>query len=209
MVLVAPPPPARMPRPLFHTLAAGMSLCRIFNPASHGATAVSFRYYGPLLRFDHQRGAGGLDRPDVDAERGIYYAASTLSGCVVEVFGDIGVIEGADWHVAIVEVVRDLILLDLSGRGAMRAGTVAALAKHPERLLTQAWARYFYEHDEFYTVVAGLRFLNAHNDEEAVALFERSQDALWCPEANVRRLDDPRLRPALLAIADRHNLVLA
>lgn len=209
MVLIAPPPSQRRPRPLFSTLAAESSVLRLFQPSVHGASATSFRFFGPLLRFDHQRGEGAPVRPGHDEERGIYYAAATLSGCLVEVFGDIGVIDCADWHVALVRVRRDLHLLDLRGRGAMRAGTVAAIAKEASRPLTQAWSRHFYGHAETYTTVDGLIFFNAHNDETAFALYERCADALACPTDSVRRLDHPALRPHLLAEADRQNLILA
>jgi hypothetical protein len=209
VVVIASPPPQRRPRPLFRTLATGTSFLRAFRPTDHGASATSFRYFGPLLRFDHQRGQGALDQPSLDRERGIYYAAPTLSGCIVEIFGDIGVIECNDWHVAMVQITRDLHLLDLRGRGSMRAGTVAALAKEASRPLTQAWSRCFYEQVATYTTVDGLVYFNAHDDETAFALYERCADTFHCPTSSVRRLDHPALRPHLLVIADRHNLILA
>jgi len=138
-----------------------------------------------------------------------YYAAFRLSCCVVEIFGDIGVVECDDWLVAAVTVARDLRLLDLRTHCAMRAGTVTAIAKDPERPRTQAWSRYFYEHPEIYSLVDGLCYSNAHNDEDALALYDRAEPALHCPENAIRRLDSTGLRPTLLEIADRHNLILA
>jgi len=128
---------------------------------------------------------------------------------VVEIFGDIGVVECDDWLVAAVTVARDLRLLDLRTHCAMRAGTVTAIAKDPERPRTQAWSRYFYEHPEIYSLVDGLCYSNAHNDEDALALYDRAEPALHCPENAIRRLDSTGLRPTLLEIADRHNLILA
>lgn len=209
MVVIAPPPPRRRPRPLFQILSAGSSLLRVFRPIDHSTTATSFRFFGPLLRFDHQRGQDAPDRPGHDPERGIYYAARALTGCIVEVFGDIGVIECGDWHVAVVQAARDLRLIDLRRRGAMRAGMVAAIAKEASRPLTQAWSRHFYEQAATYTTVDGLVFFNAHNDEAAFALYERCADALHCPTGWMRRLDHPALRPHLLVIAERHNLIFA
>ncbi len=209
MVTVAAPPPITPPAPVFHTVLAGERLYRIFNPVYPG-----FRHYGPLaMRFDHHIGAGPARTPAPDAERGIYYAAFTLSGCVVEVFGDATRrIERAGRSVARPRLLRDLRLLDLRGSGAMRAGTVAALAKVPDRPVTQAWSRFFYERADLYTAVDGLLFYNAHNDEEALALYERASDALSCPEGDpafVRPLADPLLLPALLIIANDNNLTIA
>ena len=216
MVRVAPPPPNRPPKPILHTLAVGTALVRLFDPTSFGATALSFRSFGPLRRFDHQRGRLPEHAPDVDAERAIYYAAplrtrdgaTGLSSCIVEVFGDIGVVACQEWHVAMPVLRRDLRLLDLRRRGAMRAGTVAALAKVPDYTVTQAWSRYFHEQQDAYGTPDGLLYLNAHNDEEAVALYERAQDALVCGAERVMRLDSPVLRPLLRRTAARHHLIL-
>jgi hypothetical protein len=207
LVVVDPPPPQRRPNPLFHVLPAGTRLVRLFDPYRYGTTATSFRSYGPLLRFDHHRGREGR-KPEDDAERGIYYAAMTLSGCLVEIFGDTGVVDLNRYHVASPILRRDLRLLDLRSNGAMRAGTKAAIAKVPDRSLSQAWSRHFYETREAYGDADGLIYPNAHNDEEAVALYERAADALECPPERVMRLDDEALRPAVLEAADDNGLVV-
>lgn len=209
MVAVEAPPPQTTPAPLFHTIPAGSHLYRIYNPAY-----PRFRFFGPLdMRFDHHTGAGTARTPAMDATRGIYYAAFTLSSCLVEVFGDATrriVRQGR--LIARPRLLRDLRVLDLRGNGAMRAGTVAALAKVPDRVVTQAWSRFFYERTDLYTPVDGIVFYNAHNDEAAVALYERAADALFCPAddpAYVRPLDDPALLPAILTIAEDNNLIVA
>jgi hypothetical protein len=56
--------------------------------------------------------------------------------------------------------------------------------------------------------VDGVVYLNAHNDEEAIALYERASDALECPPERVMRLDDETLRAAVLEAADDNNLVV-
>src|SRR5215211_5473701 len=179
----------------------------MFDPSRHEMTATGFRWYGPLMRFDHHR--EGHDREPVDdPERGVYYAATTLSGCPVEVFGDTGVVELGRHHVALPVLERDLCLLDLRVNGAMRAGTKAAVAKVAERDISQAWARHFYETVGVYGHVDGLIYLNAHNDEDAVVLCERAISALKCPPGRVTRLDDEALRPAVLEAADDNNLVV-
>lgn len=208
MVAVEAPPSQTTPAPLFHTIPAGSHLYRIYNPAYPG-----FRFYGPLdMRFDHHTGAGAARTPALDVERGIYYAAFTLSSCLVEVFGDATrYIVRQGRLIARPRLLRDLRLLDLCGSGAMRAGTVAAIAKVPDRVVTQTWSRFFYERTDLYTVVDGIVFYNAHNDEAAVALYERAAEALFCPDdpAYVRPLDDPALLPAILAIAEDNNLIVA
>lgn len=89
----------------------------------------------------------------------------------------------------------------------MRAGTVSAMAKVPDRALTQEWSRYFCGDGGPYGKIDGLVDANAHNDEEAVLLYECPGDALECPEERVLRLDDPALRPAILE-ASLDNVLL-
>ena len=71
-----------------------------------------------------------------------------------------------------------------------------SLSEHNE-----PWARYFYESN---TDLDGLLDPNAHNAADAVALFERAEDALL-PE-NDLPLTDPRLRLRLLAAAEALHL---
>lgn len=203
MVLIAPPPPKFSPSPSFHLLDAGSQIVRIFNPNKYQTQALTFRFYGPIHRFDHHREA----TPQTDPQRGIYYAALTLSGCLVEYFGDTGVIELKDEQVCQVNVIRPLTLLDLRASGAMKAGSVAALAKTADRVLSQQWSRYFYETEEIYSLIDGLIYFNAHNDEEAIALYERAHDGLTCLETQVVRLSHPNLRPAIQATALANNLI--
>lgn len=203
MVSIPPPPPSRYVDPLFHEFPVGTNFVRLFNPTDHGATAVSFRTHGPHKRFDHHRYRHG--DPSHDPERGIYYAALTFAGCLVEVFGDngSGMVEPGEWHVARPNASRDLHLLDLRGKGigsgAWRAGSVAALATNARYGPSQAWSRYIYDHPEIYSVVDGIVYENAHNNDDAVVLYERARDALSCLPENVLRLDDLALRPHLLA----------
>lgn len=206
MVKIPLPPPVRRPDPVHVTLPAGRRLVRIFDPTSHGATATSFRTDGPALRFDHQRGAPGGTVGD-DLERGIYYAAATLSCCLVERFGDEWVIGLGEHHVAQPALRRPLRLLDLRGPAAMRAGIASAIAKVEDRAVSQAWARYFYERADLYGPVDGLAFFGAHNDEVAYALFERAHDALACGPDWISRLDHPKWRGAILATAKANNLL--
>lgn len=210
MVLIAPPPPLRPPNPLFQILPAGTPLVRLYHPSSHGAGPLTFRAFGPLRRFDHHEGIprGRGRQAAVSPTRRVYYAALTLSSCTVEVFGDLGLIEPGDWHVAAPLLTRPLRLLDLRGSGALRAGSVAALAQMPDHRVGQAWSRHFYD-DGAYGSPDGLLYAGAHNGEDALLLYERAEPALRCTPADMMRLDDPSLRSALLDIALRHNLLLA
>jgi hypothetical protein len=120
---------------------------------------------------------------------------------------DAGEIDFGDWHVARPCVTRPIKLLDLRGSASMRAGSVAALAKIADHTLSQQWSRYFYEQPE-YRKCGGILYENAHNDEVAIALYERALDALDCPTTSVIRLDDPALRSEILAIARRNHLIV-
>ncbi len=199
--------------PKFLDIPAGEKLVRVFNPTRHDASALTFRTFGPKKRFDHHRGTSeGV--PCDDPERAVYYGSwspgggQAFSSCLVEVFGDTHVVELSDNHVALPTLVRALHLLDLRGNGAMNAGTNASISKCEHRL-SQPWSRHFYEDVVYEDVVNfdtidGISYLNAHNDEPAVALYERAQDALTCRSSDVIRLDDAALRPLLLD-AMRHN----
>ena len=203
MVLITAPPPERPPSPLFHFLPAGSQIVRIFDPTKHGVTELTFRFFGPLARFDHHQES----RPQEDPKRGIYYAAPKFSSCLVEVFGDTGVVEIGDKRVCRPCLTRELQLLDLRGSGAMKAGSVAALAKVADRFLSQAWSRYFYEHQEIYAQIDGMIYYNAHNDEEAIVLYERARNGLTCAIEQILPLNDPRLRTFIQKVALDNNLI--
>lgn len=246
MVKITPPPPCfRKPKPKFYTLKKGTELLRIFRP-EYNTAALTFRFYGPLHRFDHHLGEcpcvsiaqentcelqteeassdeemsipqhlahAGCYNPRErqkcnDPERGIYYAAlvDLLSSCLVEVFGDIGCVEITDHQIAMITCTSRIKLLDVRGSGAMRAGTNAALAKIPERGMSQAWSRYFYEQKEIYPDIRGIIYRNAHNDEDAIAIYERAKDMLTCLPEKVYPLKHELFRGAILKAAEDNNL---
>ncbi len=210
MVTILLPPPTRSPTPIFATIPAGASIVRIFDPTDHVATSTGFRFFGPLRRFDHHRSfsRSGAEDP----ERGIYYAALTFDGTLVEVFGDNGpkLVEPGDREVCSPTLSRQLRLLDLRGQGpdngAWHAGSVEALAKNADYQPSQAWSRYFYDHPALYSMVDGLVYGNAHNGDNALALYERAAHTLICSAQRTIRLDDPALRTDLLAACLRLGL---
>lgn len=195
MVLVPPPPPLVSPQPRIVTRPRGTTLQRIYNPSYPG-----FRFYGPLgQRFDHHEPVD----PPRDGPRGIYYGAPTLACCVAEVFGDRGFVQiGHEW-LSIIQIGRDLRLLDLRRDGATRAGTVHALSSVRDRVLTQSWAWFFYEHPETYGSIDGLLYPAAHNGADAVALYERAMDAIEQPATPPRLapLAAPRVRYRVMQAA--------
>lgn len=180
------PPPKPPVQPVLHALAADKRLLRIYSPGQWNNTALTFRRRGgPRLRFDHHR--DHEQNPD-DQSRGIHYSAPTLEGCLVEVFGDDGLISTQDRRLGSLRVDRLLRLLDLRGEGAWNA---------------QQWARFFYDTDP---ELDGLIYGNAHNGADAVALFERADGDLILEHDLA--LADPRLRSRLLAAAEAVQLVV-
>jgi len=204
VVRVALPPPDARRRisPTHHTLGAGTDLFRIYDPATlHGPRAgAAFRWRGPYARFDHHRGTGSRER------RGICYGGLTLSSAVVEAF-DIGIVEPGTKRLARARAARDMLLVDLRGRAAMRSGTVAAISA-ADHSLSQPWSRYFWEHPEIYGELDGLFYPSAHNGEPAVALYERGRAEIEVPPGHDAPLADPAVLAAVRRVALDHGLVV-
>jgi hypothetical protein len=204
VVRIDPPPPnpRRLLRPVHHILPSRTDLFRIYDPlARHGArNARQFRDVGPFARFYHHRGSGRRER------RGIWYAGLTLDVAVVEAF-DIGVVEPTTERLARLHTNRELLLLDLHGRSAMRAGTVAAISA-ADHALARAWSRYWYEHPEIFGELDGLHYPSAHNGEPAVALYERARPALALPRGREAPLTDPDVLTEVRRVALAHSLLV-
>lgn len=202
MVVLALPPPARAPKPGYASLSPATDLTRIYNPDWLGP--IQFSGFGPRHRFDHHRESP--KGPAADGDRRTYYAADDLKGCVVEVFGDTGVIVVGTLRAALVRPTRVIRLLDLRGDGALAVGSVAALGSVPDRAISQAWARWFYEHPAEVGAVDGIAYYNAHNADPAYGLFERAGDALEC--LGHLPLADSALRVPLRKIAAECNMIV-
>lgn len=202
MVQIAPPPPVVPPQPQLYVVSAGTNFVRMYDPSRFNAQAGNFRFLGPYKRFDHHKDIN----PVLSGDRGILYASDTLSGCIVEIFGDRKMIDVGTWEVAVFHPTRDLNLLDLRGDGAMKAGTVSAVCKDSNHAFSQEWSRYFYENPFIYAKIDGLIFGNAHNEELALALYERCQTDLAVIEKN--KLIDPALRTEISLIASKLGLVV-
>lgn len=167
-------PPGRLDRPQIAVLEPADTLLRIHS-GGDAVAAVSFRRFGPLLRFDHHR-ASPSD-PQDDAQRGALYCARTLVCCVAEVFGDRGVVQRDGHRFARLAPMRELRLLDLRDAAATAAGTIPAIGSVGERELTQAWARWWYAHDDLRDL-DGLVYTSAQCGHDAIALWERAETAL-------------------------------
>ena len=204
MVLVRLPPPIGGIIPQYTTLSKREELIRIFDPTRYNTTATSFRNYGPISRFDHHREYSN----NIDPDRSVIYAGRTLSCCLVEIFGDGGTITIAHQKVAFLTLTSEMKLLDLRGKGAMGAGTVAAISSITQRDISQAWGRYFYENPNLYEKVDGLIFSGAHNGEDAIALYERAKLKLESAKLGILNLDHPDLLQQILEIAKVHGLLV-
>ena len=91
----------------------------------------------------------------------------------------------------------------------MSVGCVAAICMTPDYETTQAWSRYFYENTIEFPELDGLFYHNAHNEKEAVALYERCQNDLVCPAGESMRLDgDLNLITDIQMIAEKYNLII-
>ncbi len=209
MVAIRLPPPSRNLSPQLKTLKPNTKLIRIFDPTKYNAQALGFRSFGPISRFDHHRTDVTSGKPQLDPERSIIYAAFTLSSCLVEIFGDGDVVEVKQQQVASIYTAETLNLLDLRGNNAMKAGTVTAIAKTANRNLSQTWSRYFYERKDLYSDLDGLIYSNAHNDDDALALYERAQSKLVTSKVKTMPLKHPALRSAIFQIAENHSLLVS
>jgi hypothetical protein len=204
MVVVRMPPPIGSISPQHLTLKRATELIRIFDPTRYGATATGFRNYGPISRFDHHR-----EYPNkIDPDRSVIYAGWTLSCCLVEIFGDGGVIEVKQQQIAYITLKQSLKLLDLRASGAMAAGTVAAISGITQREISQAWGKYFYEHPELYNTIDGLIFSGAHNSEYAMILYERAKPKIESAKVEILNLNHPDLLEPILEIAEVHGLIV-
>ncbi len=122
---------------------------------------------------------------------------------MLECFGDDWVVETAGARLAVLRVEQELVLLDLRGRAANAAGTLAAISQDGEREVTQDWARWWYDAPTL-AGLHGLLFTGAHNGEDAIAVFERAAGRLT--SIFDEPLDEPNVYAELLVTADQLEL---
>lgn len=204
MVKIYLPPPNREIAPQYYVIPAGTILKRIFDPASHNATASGFRYNGPRSRFDHQPRVNG--KPVDDPKRGIIYAGYTLSCCLVEIFGDENLITIGQHQLATIELNRSIKLLDLRGAGCWNAGLNTTIANNDRRRLTQEWSKYFYETPEKYGNIEGIIFSSAKNGEDALVFYERAKIQITSAKISTQSMKDKNLRKEIHITAKKLHL---
>jgi hypothetical protein len=202
VIALPPPDPRRRLTPVHITLAPGIDLFRVYDPASrYRPGPLTFGVRGPFERMDHHEGTGG------DEQRGIWYAGTTLDGAIVEAF-QAGVIEPGTTRLLRARTTRDLLLLELRGRAAMRAGTVNAIGS-ADHHLSQPWSKHFYEDpDGVYGRIDGVHWASAVNGDPVVALYERAADALEIPAGHDAPLTDPAVLAAVRRVAHQHSLLV-
>jgi RES domain len=162
--------------PLFFILEPDSTVLRIHKKKYD---PIFFQYSGPRGRFDHHDNA---------SRRGTQYAIPLIqseqeafNSCLVEVFGDFGIISENDLNtcsICWIKINRQLLLLDLRGSGALMAGSVTALSATPDRALSQEWSRYFYENENIYSRIDGIIYQSAYNGAPNLVLYERAEGAL-------------------------------
>lgn len=145
----------------------------MYWPQPYGVTGASFRTFGPVSRFDHQRRPAPFPAARDDPDRGIFYAAPEFECSLAEAFGDRWVVQTDDAWLAVLRLTSDLHLLDLRGKGAIHAGSVYAVTTDGDRAITQDWGRYWYEHPDFGSL-DGLIYPGAHTGQDAIAVWERA-----------------------------------
>jgi len=194
--------------PSLITLGSDHPLHRIYNRGgSHPTRWNSFRYYGPLARFDHHLVDDHGD-PFLQ-ERGIFYTATDLPTAVAEFFQRnrrrVNRTRNQPWLVSFT-LANDVSLLNLTDTFCLRAGASMKLVSGPW-IHAQNWSRGFYE---AYPEIGGLYYLSSLTNRPAIALYERASIPLNPGSTRLHRaLADPLMHKALTVIVDeiRYGLV--
>jgi RES domain len=170
-------PAAEIP---YYFIEKNETLLRVYKEVDRTNYGLEkFRSVKKACRFDHHN-----SDPN-DEKRRIIYTAKTLSCCLVECFGDTRIIRIEGIGVAKITTNRELVLLDLRKSAAMRLGCAAAISSIIDRETTQLWSRHFYERTDLFGHIDGLLYVSAHNGEDAIALYERCEDALSATPTNL------------------------
>jgi hypothetical protein len=187
--------------PVVLLLAQGTGLWRAyFRGGRHPGVWYEFRAFGPLstARFDHHA-PDSRGNPCVQ-DRAIMYAAMQGPTCLAEVFQSTRIIDRhsrTPWLVQFT-TTRELVLLNLCSTFPTRVRASTGINTGP-RPRAQRWAKAFYE---AYDVDGILYPSSMYGNQPAVALFERSRDALPRTPGFHRALADPALQRRIAATAD-------
>jgi hypothetical protein len=185
-----PLPPTPLPVPaITSTLRAGTRLCRVyFAGGAHPSSWGDFRFFGPMQsRFDHHD-----PPPKVDPAKGILYAADHPTTSLAETFQSSRIINRTSRspRLVVFKVVRDIVLLDVTGLWPTQAGASMATSSGP-RPRAQKWSQAIHA---AYSGVEGLFYGSSmHRNQPCVALYERARTALPAVPSLDRALDDAAL----------------
>jgi hypothetical protein len=209
--LTLPPPVDAKPRLL--RLAPGTRLARIYDPTSHGTRELTFRAYGPVMRFDHHP-PGPDDTAAVHAHVGVWYGSwgsQAIRSCGIEFFGGTRRIALRPSRLAVPHTTRTHALVDLRGPAALAAGATAELPKWPDMRMTWAWARHLHGLTIDSRPVDGIAWEGARSSLPCVMLFERAADGLACPASGRCSfpLTQPHVRDQLLTLVRDFGYTLA
>ena len=197
----------RVTEPSLITLGSDQSLYRIYNRGgNHPTRWNTFRYYGPLSRFDHHLVDDHGD-PFLQ-ERGIFYAATDVPTAVAEFFQRnrrrVNRTRNQPWLVSFT-LADEVRLLNLTDTFCFRAGASMKLVSGPW-VHAQNWTRGFYA---AYPEIDGLYYLSSLTNRPAIASYERANAPLFPGNPRFHRaLADPLMHKALTLIVDEIRYAL-
>jgi hypothetical protein len=172
------PPGLPLPaHPAVTVLLRRLRLVRIYGP---GHRWNERRRYGPLpdTRFDHHRPPLGTD-----AERSVWYSSRALLGAVGETYGKRGFLDrSAGDRVVVARVAAPIRLVDLVGVAARRFGLTQEIAATTDYVLSQEWARAFYDR---YGMLAGIRWRGKETGSICIVLTDRAPLRVLDKEADL------------------------
>lgn len=192
----------RATEPSLIAIGSDMPLYRIYNRGgAHPTLWNSFRYFGPLSRFDHHL-VDDHGEPCLQ-NRGILYTATDVSTVVAEFFQRnqrrVNRMRNQPWLVSLT-LANEVRLLNLTDTFCVRAGASMKLVSGPF-VHAQNWSRGFYES---YSEIQGLYYLSSLTNRPTIALYERADtlDRFATPTRFHRALADPLMHKALTVIVD-------
>lgn len=162
---------------------------RIYHLDDRTPNGITFRDFGPILRFDHHEPSSG---PRLDPSgRAVLYFASSLGTAGAEVFGDRReALICPSYRVVRAQPKITANLQELVGPGLMQIGALASLGSGDVGYdLSQEWARAIYEDSPACPDVTGVHYQSAHDSLETLALWERSEPPGYGPGDDLAIID--------------------
>lgn len=212
------PPDHKLPRPrlghirsvgpVFHEVAAGKVLWRVHRDrGTHALGWNELRHFGPIrdFRFDPQPAGPPALHPD----NGVMYVAEGVPTCIAEVYQRTRRVSlDGDTALSGFIVQTPARFLDLTGSWPLTIGASHAINSSSSKQRTKQWAVAL---RQCFPDADGLRYLSSLTGEPAYAVFQPAVAHGLFPSdpSFVGRLDDPALRPLLLAATASIGYVLS